>query len=64
MLYTKIFTHKLLDDLEDVRDYIESGMMIAAITRINLIKKDIVKSFDAFKELEQIRLNAVPKKKF
>ena len=29
----------------------------------NLFKKDIVKSFEAFKELEKIRLNAVPKKK-
>ena len=29
----------------------------------NLFKKDIVKSFEAFKELEKVRLNAVPKKK-
>ena len=26
-------------------------------------KKDIVKSYDAFKELEKVRLNAVPQKK-
>jgi len=55
MLYTKIFTHKLLDDLEDVRDYIESGMMIAAITRINLIKKDIVKSSSTIEQETKIR---------
>jgi hypothetical protein len=29
----------------------------------NLFKKDIVKSYDAFIELEKVRLNAVPKKK-
>jgi len=34
---------KTVQDLDDVRDYIENGMMIAAKTRINLIKRDLLK---------------------
>ena len=43
-LYNKIFIHKLVEDLDDVRDYVENGMMIAAVARLNLIKKDILKA--------------------
>jgi hypothetical protein len=55
MLYNKIFTHKLVEDLDDVRDYVENGMAIAAITRINLIKKDILKASDAIQQQTKIR---------
>lgn len=55
MLYNKIFIHKLVEDLDDVRDYVENGMSIAAISRINLIKKDILKASSAIEEETKIR---------
>ena len=55
MLYNKIFIHKLVEDLDDVRDYIESDMLIAARTRINLIKKDILKASNTIQEETKIR---------
>lgn len=60
MLYNKIFTHKLVEDLDDVRDYVENGMVIAAITRINLIKKDIIKASSAIEEETKIRGKVIP----
>jgi hypothetical protein len=42
-MYDKIFIHKLVEDIDDVRDYVESNMLTAAITRLNLIKRDIIK---------------------
>lgn len=60
MLYNKIFTHKLVEDLDDVRDYVENGMAIAAITRINLIKKDILKASDAIQQQTKIRGKVTP----
>ena len=55
MLYNKIFIHKLVEDLDDVRDYVENGMMIAAVSRINLIKKDILKASSAIEQETKIR---------
>ncbi len=60
MLYNKIFTHKLVEDLDDVRDYIESDMLIAARTRINLIKKDILKASSAIEQETKIRGKVTP----
>ncbi|NBP54986.1 hypothetical protein EBU71_00310 [bacterium] len=36
--------NKVVDDLNDVLDYIQDGMYKAATHRISLIKKDIIKS--------------------
>ena len=55
MLYNKIFTHKLVEDLDDVRDYVESGMPVAAISRLNLIKKDILQASSAIEKETKIR---------
>ena len=55
MLYNKIFIHKLVEDLDDVRDYVENGMMIAAVARLNLIKKDILKASVVIKKQTKIR---------
>ena len=55
MLYNKIFTHKLVEDLDDVRDYIENNMSVAAISRLNLIKKDILKASSAIEQETKIR---------
>lgn len=55
MLYNKIFIHKLVEDLDDVRDYVENGMMIAAVSRINLIKKDILKASSSIEQETKIR---------
>lgn len=55
MLYNKIFIHKLVEDLDDVRDYIENNMSVAAISRLNLIKKDILKASNAIQEETKIR---------
>lgn len=55
MIYNKIFIHKLVEDLDDVRDYVENGMMIAAITRINLIKKDILKASQTIENEKIVR---------
>jgi hypothetical protein len=55
MLYNKIFIHKLVEDLDDVRDYIENNMSVAAISRLNLIKKDILKATNAIQEETKIR---------
>jgi hypothetical protein len=55
MLYNKIFIHKLVEDLDDVRDYVENNMSVAAISRINLIKKDILKASNAIQEETKIR---------
>lgn len=55
MLYNKIFIHKLVEDLDDVRDYIEDNMSVAAISRLNLIKKDILKASNAIQEETKIR---------
>ena len=55
MLYNKIFIHKLVEDLDDVRYYVENGMMIAAVSRINLIKKDILKASSAIEQETKIR---------
>jgi len=60
MLYNKIFIHKLVEDLDDVRDYIESDMLIAARTRINLIKKDILKASSAIEQETKIRGKVIP----
>ncbi len=60
MLYNKIFTHKLVEDLDDVRDYVENGMMIAAITRLNLIKKDIIKASSSIEQNIKIRGKVTP----
>jgi hypothetical protein len=60
MLYNKIFIHKLVEDLDDVRDYIESDMLIAARTRINLIKKDILKASSAIEQETKIRGKVTP----
>jgi hypothetical protein len=55
MLYNKIFIHKLVEDLDDVRDYIENNMSVAAISRLNLIKKDILKASNTIQEETKIR---------
>ena len=55
MLYNKIFTHKLVEDLDDVRDYVENNMSVAAISRINLIKKDILKASSSIEQETKIR---------
>ena len=55
MLYNKIFIHKLVEDLDDVRDYIENNMSVAAISRLNLIKKDILKASNDIQEETKIR---------
>jgi transcription termination factor NusB len=55
MLYNKILIHKLVEDLDDVRDYIENNMSVAAISRLNLIKKDILKASNAIQEETKIR---------
>lgn len=55
MLYNKIFIHKLVEDLDDVRDYVENNMSVAAISRINLIKKDILKASNAIEQETKIR---------
>ena len=60
MLYNKIFIHKLVEDLDDVRDYIESDMLIAARTRINLIKKNILKASSAIEQETKIRGKVTP----
>lgn len=60
MLYNKIFTHKLVEDLDDVRDYVENGMVIAAISRINLIKKDIIKASSSIEQETKIRGKVTP----
>lgn len=63
MVYNKIFVHKLVEDLDDVRDYVENGMMIAAVTRLNLIKKDIIKASSVIENNSKIRGKAIPLKK-
>ena len=55
MLYNKIFIHKLVEDLDDVRDYVENNMLVAAISRINLIKKDILKASSSIEQETKIR---------
>lgn len=55
MLYNKIFIHKLVEDLDDVRDYVENNMSVAAISRLNLIKKDILKASSAIEQETKIR---------
>lgn len=55
MLYNKIFTHKITEDLDDVREYIDTGMYKAAISRINLIKRDILKASDIIENENKIR---------
>ena len=55
MLYNKIFIHKLVEDLDDVRDYVENNMSVAAISRLNLIKKDILKSSSSIEQETKIR---------
>ena len=55
MLYNKIFIHKLVEDLDDVRDYVENNMSIAAISRLNLIKKDILKASSSIEQETKIR---------
>ena len=60
MLYNKIFTHKLVEDLDDVRDYVESNMLTAAITRLNLIKRDILKASSAIEQETKIRGKVIP----
>ena len=55
MLYNKIFIHKLVEDLDDVRDYVENNMSVAAISRINLIKKDILKASSSIEQETKIR---------
>lgn len=60
MLYNKIFIHKLVEDLDDVRDYIENNMSVAAISRLNLIKKDILKASNAIQEETKIRGKVIP----
>lgn len=60
MLYNKIFIHKLVEDLDDVRDYVENGMMIAAVSRINLIKKDILKASSSIEQETKIRGKVTP----
>jgi hypothetical protein len=55
MLYNKIFIHKLVEDLDDVREYVENNMPVAAISRINLIKKDILKASSAIDQETKIR---------
>jgi transcription termination factor NusB len=60
MLYNKIFTHKLVEDLDDVRDYIENNMSVAAISRLNLIKKDILKASSAIEQETKIRGKVIP----
>jgi hypothetical protein len=55
MLYNKIFIHKLVEDLDDVRDYVENNMSVAAISRLNLIKKDILKASSAIERETKIR---------
>lgn len=55
MLYNKIFIHKLVEDLDDVRDYVENNMSVAAISRLNLIKKDILKASNAIEQETKIR---------
>ena len=54
MLYNKIFIHKLVEDLDDVRDYVENNMSVAAISRINLIKKDILKASSSIEQETKI----------
>ena len=60
MLYNKIFIHKLVEDLDDIRDYVENGMMIAAVSRINLIKKDILKASSSIEQETKIRGKVTP----
>ncbi len=60
MLYNKIFIHKLVEDLDDVRDYVESDMPVAAISRLNLIKKDILKASSAIEQETKIRGKVIP----
>ena len=55
MLYNKIFIHKLVEDLDDVRDYVENNMSVAAISRLNLIKKDILKASSTIEKETKIR---------
>lgn len=55
MLYNKIFIHKLVEDLDDVRDYVENNMSVAAISRLNLIKKDILKASSFIEQETKIR---------
>jgi len=64
-MYDKIFTHKLVEDIDDVRDYVESNMLTAAITRLNLIKKDILKASNTIQEETKIRgkVTAIRRKK-
>jgi hypothetical protein len=60
MLYDKIFIHKLVEDLDDVREYVENGAAIAAIQRINSIKRDILKASDAIQQQTKIRGKVTP----
>ncbi len=60
MLYNKIFIHKLVEDLDDVRDYVESDMPVAAISRLNLIKKDILKASSVIEQETKIRGKVIP----
>jgi hypothetical protein len=59
-MYDKIFYHKLIEDIDDVRDYVESNMPTAAITRLNLIKKDIIKVSTLLEDQIQIRGKVIP----
>jgi hypothetical protein len=63
MLYNKIFTNKIVEDLDDVRDYLESGLMKAAIARLNLIKKDIIRASDTIQQESKIKGKLTPVKK-
>ena len=59
-MYDKIFTHKLVEDIDDVRDYVESNMLTAAISRLNLIKKDILQASSAIEKETKIRGKVIP----
>jgi len=59
-MYDKIFIHKLVEDIDDVRDYIENNMSVAAISRLNLIKKDILKASSAIEQENKIRGKVIP----
>jgi hypothetical protein len=62
-MYDKIFTHKLVEDIDDVRDYVESNMLTAAITRLNLIKRDIIKVSTLHENETKIRGKVIPIRK-
>jgi hypothetical protein len=59
-MYDKIFTHKLVEDIDDVKDYVESNMLTAAITRLNLIKRDIIKVSTLHENEIKIRGKVIP----